>query len=152
MFYQGKYEVKNKLKYIGNKNQIFFRSNYEKRFFMFLDEEPDILKWNSEEAVIPYLSIDNKFHKYFIDIFIQTKKGKFLIEIKPFKQTKPPSKKSKYYLKEERTFIINQLKWESAKKHAKKNGITFLVLTEKEIDPKFTNKKIKDNLKRITII
>ena len=55
------------------------------------DNKKHILKWSSEEIIIPYIyPIDNKKHRYFPDFLNQTTKGWFLIEVKPQIQTKPP--------------------------------------------------------------
>ena len=38
------------------------------------DLNPDVLKWGSEETVIPYVSpLDNKIHRYFVDFYIQVR-------------------------------------------------------------------------------
>ena len=65
----------------------------ELRFMKWADRSTNVLKWNSEEIAIPYISpIDKKRHRYFPDFLIQTDKGWTLIEVKPQVQTKPPKK------------------------------------------------------------
>ena len=56
-----------------------------------------------------------------------------IIEVKPKAQTKKPTKKNKHYgkyLREARTYGINQLKWEAAKEYCKDRQYKFRILTE----------------------
>lgn len=112
----------------------------------FCDMAENILEWSSEEVVIKYFnSIDKKIHRYFVDFWvkIQEKNGDVkckLIEIKPFKQTKKPKqpkRQTKTYLREVKTWVINNNKWEAANAYCKSKNWEFLILTEKEI---FKNK------------
>ena len=85
-YHQGFYKPINPSKYKGESWNIIFRSNLELKCFEHIDLNRDVLKWNSEEVVVPYLSpIDNRYHRYFVDLWIQTAKGQFIIEIKPYK-------------------------------------------------------------------
>ena len=98
MSYRGKYKPINPQKYIGDVNNIIYRSLWERKFMLFCDKTDSVLKWSSEEIIIPYyFHIDKKVHKYFVDFVVQmkTKSGEvktYLIEIKPEKQTKQPEK------------------------------------------------------------
>ena len=135
MAYKGKYKLKNPSKYVGDPNKIVFRSLWERNVFRWCEAQSNIVEWCSEEVVIPYVcKTDNKVHRYFIDIYFKTKDGKkYLIEIKPKKETSPPKKpqrRSKRYLSESLTFIKNQSKWEAATQFAKDNGVTFQIWTE----------------------
>ena len=109
MAYKSRYKATNKSKYLGNSQNIICRSLWERRFMVFCDEKDSVLEWGSEELFIPYKSpIDNKYHRYFVDFIIKTKnKQGFietrLIEIKPKKQCKPPTRperKTKRYIEE----------------------------------------------------
>lgn len=109
---------------------------------IFLDTNPAILEWNSEEVIIPYISpIDNHAHRYFVDFSVayKTKDGqikKALVEVKPFKQTMPPEKRSrntKQFIAEVSTYAVNQAKWAAAKDWCAKKGYEWMVLTEKEL-------------------
>jgi hypothetical protein len=109
----------------------------------YLDESSSILKWSSEEVVIPYISPkDNLPHRYFMDFWVKsnTKNGvkEFLFEIKPWSQTQlpnpPKSRKSSKYIKEVETYLVNQAKWESAAAFAKSKNMTFKVITEKSFN------------------
>ena len=109
----------------------------ELRFMKWADRSDNVLKWNSEEVVIPYISpIDNKRHRYFPDFLIQTDKGWTLIEVKPQVQTKPPKKKTrvtKSYLYELTTYAVNQAKWKAAQEYCLDRRIEFKVITEDEL-------------------
>ena len=141
-FRQGIFKPTNTSKYIGNSDPIY-RSGWELKFFRWADLNENIIAWGSENIIIPYISpLDGKVHRYFVDNFIvfknkEGKKSKFLIEIKPSKQVaKPVSTKGKRrttILYEQKTWVINQAKWEAAKRWADKKGYEFLILTEKEL-------------------
>ena len=141
-YHKGKYKLSNPSKYKGDRDNIVFRSSWELKMFRWCDMNKNVLKWNSEEVIIPYISpLDNKKHRYFIDIYIEfiDKDGvinKIIIEIKPKKQTKPPSKRSKRYMEEMKTYITNQTKWKYASKWAERRGMKFMVLTENELNIK----------------
>ena len=118
------------------------RSSWETRFASWCDKNPSIVRWSSEETVIPYVCpTDNKLHRYFIDfkIKVQQKDGSvrtYLIEIKPAKQTIPPvfpGRRTQKYLAESYGFIKNQAKWKAATEYAKDRGWEFKILTEKEL-------------------
>lgn len=140
-FHQGKYMPTNPHKYVGDVNNIQFRSSWEKKFFIFCDTNPSILKWGSEEVIIPYVKpTDNRVHRYFPDFIIMYRdtKGqihKEIVEIKPLSQTKMPDKKrnTKRYLQEVETYAINVAKWKAAQKWSKDRGLNFRILTEKDL-------------------
>ena len=142
MSYKGKYKPSYPKKYKGDPSNIVYRSLWERKFMKLCDNNSNILEWSSEEVIIPYKSpIDNRYHRYFVDFWIRQKNkdGKIvekLIEIKPKKYTKPPSKQKKItkrYVSEVRTWGINNAKWEAAKKVCTKKGWEFLILTEDHI-------------------
>lgn len=141
-YFQGKYYPKNIKKYAGDPNNVFFRSSWEKKLFLFLDMNPNVLKWQSEETVIPYISpLDNSVHRYYVDCaaMIRQKDGtvkKFLIEVKPMSQVLPPKKQvrnTKRYLAETATYLVNQAKWKAAMAFCEKNGWEWQIITEKEL-------------------
>lgn len=141
---QGFYIPKNKSKYIG-KNNPFFRSSYEKRIYFYCDFSKNVIEWNVESIAIPYLfEIDNKIHRYYPDVIakIKTKTGikKYIIEIKPYKQTilpdKPKNKNKKRqnrYTYEMIRWIKNNNKWNATIQYCKKYGYEFKIITEKHI-------------------
>jgi len=143
--YRGKFKIKNSQKYKGNPSNIIYRSLMELRFMKWCDSSEKILQWSSEEVVIPYISpIDNKRHRYFPDFLIQTAKGWFLIEVKPQIESRPPKKKlvenlnlkkKRRYMKSVRTWLVNEAKWNAAKKVCAVEGWTFEIFTEKQLTP-----------------
>ena len=139
MRYKGKFRPQNREKYKGNSSNIVYRSGWELDFMKYLDRQPEVLQWNSEEIIIPYKSpIDGKWHRYYPDFWVKTAKGETLIEIKPKKQTKPPKHNPKHkrrYLKEVKTFAINEAKWKAAKKVCTIEGWEFQIMTEKQLTP-----------------
>jgi hypothetical protein len=60
----------------------------------------------------------------------------YVIEVKPKKQTKPPTKKSrvtKSYIHECVTFEVNQAKWKAAREFCADRFIEFKIITEEEL-------------------
>ena len=88
MYHKRKYTPIFPEKYMGNPANILMRSSWETRFAIWCDKNPQIVKWNSEETIVPYVSpVDNRVHRYFVDFKIQTSNNKtYLVEIKPKKQ------------------------------------------------------------------
>lgn len=136
---QGIFKPKNLKKFIGTK--AVYRSGLELKFFRFCDDNPNILQWSSENVVVPYVSpLDKRVHRYFVDNYIMIKEGdkvkRYLVEIKPFSQTKPPKtkyRKKQHLLYEQRQWAVNTSKWDSARKFAKKQGWEFIIITEKDL-------------------
>ena len=125
-------------KYTGDPSNIIMRSSWETRFASWCDKNPSILKWSSEETVIPYkCPTDNRIHRYFVDFKITTSAGKtYLVEVKPAAQCEPPvfpGKRTQRYLTESLTFMKNQAKWAAAKEYSKDRGWEFKIITEKEL-------------------
>ena len=146
MAYKGRYTPKNPKKYKGDYHNIIYRSSWERKFMVYCDNSDNILEWGSEEIIIPYLSPwDGKLHRYFPDFYIKVKQAKgnikkFIIEVKPKKQTKPPkpvSRKTKRWLNEVKTYSINEAKWKHAKEWCEKNNMEFKILTEEELGIRF---------------
>lgn len=139
---QGFFKPLNPKKYIGNPTNIVYRSGWEKRVMEWADGNPNVLRWCSEEVIIPYLSpIDNRYHRYFVDFFVEAKGRdgsirKMLIEVKPKAQTQEPkkqSRKTKRYITEVMTYGINQAKWNAAEEYCKDRGWEFRVITESDL-------------------
>ncbi len=149
MAYKTKYLPENVTKYMGNPTKIVCRSTWERKMCKYLDNNVNVLRWASEELSIPYLSpVDNKMHKYYPDFIaeVRTKTGDvktFLIEVKPYKQTKPPvikKRKTKSYDTNMKMYAVNEAKWEAAKKLCNDNQWEFTILTENEL---FKGKQLK---------
>jgi len=107
-----------------------------------LDRNPSIISWASEELIIPYKSpVDNRMHRYFPDfvVKVQNKEGKtktMVLEVKPKKQSLPPEPRkrvTKQYINEVMTYGVNQAKWHAANEFCLDRGWEFRVLTEKDL-------------------
>ena len=142
MAYKGKYKVRCPYKYKGDPTKVIYRSLWELKFMRYCDSNINILEWGSEEMYVWYRSpVDNRPHRYFPDFYIKAKESdgkikKYIIEVKPQKQTKPPSKpkrQTKGYLREAFEYARNQAKWKAANEWCIDRGFEFKVLTEKEL-------------------
>tara|TARA_Y100000004_G_C8893552_1_gene403108 strand:+ start:342 stop:773 length:432 start_codon:yes stop_codon:yes gene_type:complete len=136
--YKGLYRPTNPRKYVGNPNQIVYRSNLERKFMIYCDKNDNISQWASEELPIPYKSpLDNRIHRYFPDFIVKTNTNKkFIIEIKPYRQCKKPKlpkRKTKNYLRESMEYAKNVAKWNSAKRYCSNNNMTFKIITERDL-------------------
>ena len=143
MAYKGKYIPKNPQKYRGDFRNIIYRSLWERKFMVYCDTSPSIVEWGSEEVIIPYRSPwDGKILRYFPDFYTKVRQhdGKvkrMIIEVKPKNQCSPPeknpSRKTKRWLSEVRTWGINSAKWKYAGEWCKDNGMEFRILTEDDL-------------------
>ena len=139
--HKGLFTPQNDQKYRGSR-PIVFRSGLECSLMRWLDRNSKVVQWGSESVVIPYISPkDGRMHRYFVDfvVLMSTERGpkKFLVEVKPEKQTQPPStnsrKSKKNLLYEQIMWAVNTCKWEAAKAWCTKNGFEFVILTEKQL-------------------
>jgi len=142
MAYKGKYQPSYPKKYKGDPTNIIYRSLWERKFMRYCDLNENILEWGSEEIIVPYSSpVDRRVHRYFPDFYIKIKESnntikKYLIEIKPKKQTVPPKKpqrQTKGYLREAYEYAKNQSKWAAAREYCADRGWEFKVITEIEL-------------------
>mgnify|MGYP003642564316 CR=1 FL=1 len=109
--YKGKFVPKQHKKYKGDFNKITYRSSWEQKFMIHLDNNPNVVKWNSEEVIINYV----------------------WFEVKPFIQTQEPKlqgKTKKRQLDESLTYSKNIDKWSAAFEASRKAGVKFIILTE----------------------
>jgi len=138
MAYSGLYKPVNPEKYRGNPTRVIYRSLWERKFMVFCDNNPSIIEWGSEEIIIPYRAPDGKVRRYFPDFYIKVREKtgkitKYIIEIKPKKQTQPPNDKNKRstaYRDAVLTFAKNQAKWSAAREYCEDRQMNFLILTE----------------------
>jgi hypothetical protein len=144
---QGFFSPKFPKKYIGDPTNIVYRSGWEKRVMQSLDENTNVIRWASEEIVVPYISpIDNRPHRYFVDFYVEARAvdgsiKKMLLEVKPAAQTQPPKspkRKTKRYISEVMTYGVNEAKWRAAKEFCKDKGWEFRIITEAELFKKPT--------------
>jgi|TARA_R100000353_G_scaffold17781_3_gene16607 hypothetical protein len=142
MSYKGRYRPSNPKKYKGDSSNIIYRSLWERKFMVYCDNQTKILEWGSEEIVLPYRSpIDNKVHRYYPDFYIKVRESngkikRYIIEIKPKKQTVEPKmkkRKTKGYIYEVYEYAKNQAKWKAAEEFCKDRMWEFKVLTEDEL-------------------
>ena len=142
MAYSGKFQPKNPRKYKGDPRLVIYRSLWELKFMKWCDDHDHVLEWGSEEVVIPYRSpLDNRIHRYFVDFYIKVEDmngqiKKYLIEVKPKRQTTPPPKpkrQTKKYLSEAFEYAKNQAKWKAAQEFCADRMWEFKVMTEKEL-------------------
>lgn len=142
MAYNGKFSPKNVSKYLGDPTNIWWRSLWERRVMVHLDENANVIEWSNEEIIIPYLSpVDNRWHRYFPDFFAKIKNKdnrieSFVIEVKPKKQAMPPKpqgKVTKRYITEVMTWGVNEAKWKAADEYCKDRQWKFIVITEDEL-------------------
>jgi hypothetical protein len=129
---QGKYEVQNSAKYVGN-GIPRYRSGWELSFMRFCDNNEHILQWASESIAIPYRNpITGKMSQYIPDFLVtyRTKDNTMraeLIEIKPKKQSVVESKMNS---RDRAVVAVNYAKWDQATKWCNRNGLSFRVITE----------------------
>lgn len=140
---KGLFKAKHPEKYDGDPTNIVYRSSYELKLMRYLDREPNVLKWSSEEQAIGYRSpIDDAFHRYFPDAIVKLRNRDgvvetVMIEVKPATQTKPPTPRekphTKSYIREVFMWGVNEAKWTAAREYCRKRGWKFIIMTEKEL-------------------
>jgi len=136
-----------KAKYRGDPNNICLRSSWEKDFFFAIIKNDAVLEVGSEEVVIPYvLRTDGTRHRYFMDFHFKIKNRKneikrYVVEVKPYKQTQPPVKPKRKtkksvlnYRKAVQTYVKNICKWEATINWCYQYGYEFRFLTENPMD------------------
>ena len=142
MSYKGKYKPKHPEKYKGNPVSIIYRSLWERKFMVHCDNSESVLEWSSEEVFLNYYDpTTNRIRRYFPDFLIKVRESngtikKYMIEIKPKKQTAPPpkpKKQTKRYLQEAYEYAKNQSKWAAARERCADRGYEFKVFTENEL-------------------
>jgi len=143
MSYKGKYYPSFPRKYKGDPTNIIYRSLWERKFMVYCDRNAKILEWGSEEIALPYISPhDSRVHRYFPDFYIKVQENtgkvkRYLIEVKPLKQTvkpKKPKRQTKGYIREAFEYARNQAKWKAAREDCADRMWEFKVITEKELD------------------
>lgn len=139
---KGWFSPRNPQKYVGDITKIRYMSSWEKETHRFFDNNPNILRWSSEEVAIPYIKpTDGKIHYYYPDYWIEYKNrnGEIvqeIIEVKPADQTKPPStrgKRKQTQIFESIRWATNVAKWKACQDFCNKYGLKFRIVTEKHI-------------------
>lgn len=144
--YKGKFVPKNPKKYVGDPTNIIFRSLWERKVMIYLDENSTVLEWRSEEIAIPYYDpTTGKYRRYFPDFIVKAKTANggtktLMLEVKPKKQTIEPKvqkRKTKAYITEVTTWATNKSKWEAAREYCLDRGWEFKIITEIELGIKY---------------
>ena len=98
-----------------------YRSGWEQKYMVYLDENPDVASWSYEKLVIEYVSNQKtkKVRKYYPDFQVEYKDGsKVIIEIKPSRKL-------------DQMTVIKKVR--AAKEWCTIHGLTYKVLTEIEL-------------------
>ena len=157
-WHQGRFHTQHPEKYQGDANNIIYRSSWELHFFQWCDRNESVLKYAAEEFSIPYVNpLDGRVHRYYPDALVEMKRPngeikKYLIEIKPKKQTVPPTKKdrvTKTYINEVKTWTKNEAKWKAASEFCLDNGVEFKILTEDDLGIKPYGKRRRPPTRRL---
>lgn len=114
-------------------DKIIYRSSYEKKFIIWLEQNKRVKYWGSECFSIPYLLVsDNKVHNYYPDYFVEMVDNEiWVVEIKPYNQTQKPVNENCWAAKE---YIKNMCKWKATKEFCESKGYKFKVFTERTIN------------------
>jgi len=129
---QGKFQLQNPSKYVGNKTPTY-RSSWEFVFMQFCDNNPNVLQWASEAVHINYRNpLTGKNTIYVPDFLItyQDSNGNQkaeVVEIKPKKETTLEGAKN---IRDQASAILNMAKWEAARQWCRAHNLTFRVVTE----------------------
>jgi hypothetical protein len=125
-----------------NKVELNYKSSLEYKAIKYADYNKHVVKFSLEPFAIKYIKpTDGKYHRYYIDLFLEFSSGdKLIVEIKSKSETLPPkkpkkttNKSTKNYQKALMTYSINMAKWTAAREFAEKNKIKFVILTEEQL-------------------
>jgi hypothetical protein len=129
---QGKYQLINPAKYVGNK-QPTYRSSWEYVFMQFCDNNPSILQWASEAVHINYRNPLTGKNTIYVPDFLITyqdaggNQRAEVVEVKPKKETTLEGAKN---IRDQAAAVLNMAKWQAATAWCKAHGLTFRVVTE----------------------
>jgi hypothetical protein len=129
---QGKYQLINPAKYVGNK-QPTYRSSWEYVFMQFCDNNPSILQWASEAVHINYRNPLTGRNTIYVPDFLITYQDASgnqraeVVEVKPKKETTLEGAKT---IRDQAAAVLNMAKWQAAQAWCKAHGLTFRVVTE----------------------
>ena len=115
------------------------------------DVTETVLAWSSENISIPYYDpVRQRWRRYYPDFWIKIKERdnivrKYVIEIKPDRETRPPRKRGRKSAKtqrmQERTYVTNKAKWNAADQYCRKMKYQFKILTERNLFTEYGTKK-----------
>lgn len=122
---KGKHRINNQYKsghFFSNKNnkKIHYRSSYENRYYKYLENNSQVISYNTEAFSIQYIDLEGLKKNYIPDVLVKYQnKTKELVEIKP-----------KCFLKDK--MVI--LKLQALKNYCEENNLIAKIITEKELD------------------
>ncbi len=109
----------------------------------FCDIDNDILSWSSENIAIPYYDpVRQRYRRYYPDFWVKIQEqngsiNKYVIEVKPERETRPPLKRGRKTRKtlrtQQLTYLTNKAKWEAAVQYCRKMKYGFKILTERNL-------------------
>ena len=129
---QGKFQIQNPDKYVGNKTPTY-RSSWEFVFMQFCDNNPSIINWASEAVRINYRNPLTGKNTIYVPDFLITyqdaggSQRAELVEVKPKKETTLEGAKN---IRDQASVILNLAKWEAARAWCRAHGMTFRIVTE----------------------
>lgn len=136
MPFRARFIPKNPHKYVGDVDDIWARSSWEVTVMKWLDSRDAVIRWGSEEIIIPYLSPeDNKVHRYFPDFFVEYVDENGIVK-KEVLEVKPRHETDEKYAKHDRSkkaLAVNEAKWKAASIWCEQRNMNFRVLTEHSI-------------------
>lgn len=138
---KGKFIPKNPEKYKGDPTDITYRSSWELKMMQWFDNNKHVISWGSETIRLDYKHpLDGLNHSYYPDFIVERKTENgiktTMVEVKPFKQTRPPKRPKRMsanYKRECAIYAINMAKWRSAELFCESRGWDFMKVTEKEL-------------------
>ena len=132
---QGPYTVTNPAKYVG-RGTPRYRSGWEHAFMRFCDTNENIVQWASESINTPYKHPLTGKQTIYVPDFLVVYRNKNntvkaeVIEIKPSGQSAITETQNS---KERAIVAINYAKWAAAQQWCARQGLTFRVITEKDM-------------------
>lgn len=145
----GYYKLINPDKYKGNPSEVVYRSSWEKKVMIYCDLNPGVIRWESEPYRVPYVDFYGKTRNYIPDFYLETVNinnpsyiNKFILEIKPEKETHEPEIPKGYITPKQlknieysySVWIKNKHKWAYALEWCKKRDFIFKIITEHYIN------------------
>jgi hypothetical protein len=143
---------KDKVIKLNDKGGIWYRSSWELKVCVFLDHNPEVVKWGCEIVEIQYYDIKGQSHRYYPDFYLEMRTDnpnvykRMVLEIKPMKETQPPQmpknptakalESFEYQLK---LYQKNIYKWQRAIDFCKSRDLQFFLVTENHLN-KMTKK------------
>lgn len=151
-FKQGYFTPRHPEKYTGTL-PVKYKSGLEERCLNYFDMNDNVVRYCYEPFFIPYqkpIFENNKIHfeerKYYVDFIVEIRQKngelkKYIVEVKSKSETEVPKQPKKMTFKnrqrlmeENKTFMVNKCKWETAATWARAHGAEFIHLTSDMIN------------------